>query len=144
MPVNSRGKGARGEREVIDLLQAALDEVAAELGKVAPRLERNLEQVRHGGHDLVGIDFVQVEVKRVENDAPGLVKSWWEQAKAASAKFPLDKQMPVLIHRKNNQPWKVRMFGQLPLASGQRVCCPVDISFDAFVVWFKLKAREVL
>ena len=137
----SRNKGQRAEREVVKLLQPVVIEVWNELGRegAAPSLERNLMQAHKGGHDLLGLDWLAIEVKHQEQFA---LASWWQQAKdqadrASQASF--DPVEPVLFYRKNNVPWRVVMFGYLGVNGSKRVRCPVDITPEAFLVWFRLR-----
>ncbi len=81
MTINSRQKGAGGEREFSRVL----------FDHLGVRLERNLEQSRAGGHDLLvtgscpvsrALDKFAVEVKRYSSITPALIRRWWEQAEA--------------------------------------------------------------
>lgn len=142
----SRNKGQRAEREVVKLLQPVVTSVWNELGRVgaAPSLERNLMQAHKGGHDLLGLDWVAIEVKHQEQFA---VASWWQQTKAQAAKASqqmLVEVEPVLFYRRNNVGWRVIMRGYLDVQGGGRVRCPVNIGTEAFLVWFKLRLREEL
>ena len=88
----SRDKGANGERELARLLK---DFYGFDVCR---------GQVFNGEPDLVGLDGIHVEVKRVErlnvNDA-------MEQSREAAKK----KQdgVPVVIHRRNRTRWMVTM-----------------------------------
>ncbi len=105
MRINSRTKGACGEREFAAKIH--------ELTEV--RLVRNLEQTRSGGHDLIvdgGEDnpmterFRQlaIEVKRYKIVTEGKIKTWWQQARHQAEATNL---APVLAYRGNNQTWRV-------------------------------------
>lgn len=125
-------KGSGGEREVI----ALLTEWAAEAG-VDLTLERNLEQVRHGGADIVGVPGMEVEVKRVESNA---INSWWAQVLAASKKTG---KWPLLAHRRNRQPWRFRTYvyaAIYPPDGGQGATVPIvaDLDLQNAKAWFKL------
>lgn len=74
--INSRNKGANGEREVAALLQTVVNEVALNCGYVAPKIRRNVEQCQIGGEDLVGLPWYSFEVKRVEKVD---LDKWWLQ-----------------------------------------------------------------
>lgn len=76
MSINVRNKGANGEREVADILQRIVNEVALSCGYTAPRIRRNVEQSQVGGEDLVGLPWFSFEVKRVERVE---LDKWWEQ-----------------------------------------------------------------
>ena len=54
------------------------------------------------GEDVVGLDYIHIECKRVERLD---LEEALEQAKRDSAY----KQMPAVFHRKNNKKWKVTM-----------------------------------
>ena len=56
MPVNSRGKGKRGELEFVNYLRDELGE----------GITRNLDQTRDGGRDILGVPGFCIEVKRCE------------------------------------------------------------------------------
>ena len=89
--VNARNKGANGEREAAKWLQ---DNFNLE---VLP--ERNLEQVRKGGFDLVGFAPFAFEVKRCQVLAK---RDWWLQV--VNSCEPSD--IPVVMFRQNRQPWR--------------------------------------
>ena len=65
--INSRTKGARGEREVLKLL-------GEELGI---DLQRNLVQTREGGADCLCVRGFAIEIKRQERLSR---PTWWRQA----------------------------------------------------------------
>lgn len=137
----SRNKGQRAEREVAKLLQPVVTTVWNELGKdgPAPNLQRNLMQSHKGGHDLVGLDWLALEVKHQEQFA---LAAWWQQTKEQADKAGqrmLVEVEPVLFYRKNNVAWRVIMRGYLDVRGERRVRCPVNIGIEAFLVWFKLR-----
>jgi hypothetical protein len=115
----------------VKLLQPVVNEVYWSLGLEPPVLERNLMQAHKGGCDLVGLDWLALEVKYQEQEQ---VASWWEQCKRQAEP---DRE-PVLFYRKNHAKWKVRMFGYL-VAGGRRVRCPVDISVEAFLAYLRIR-----
>ena len=128
----ARSKGQRAERQVVAMLQPIVEKVWAESGNdvtKTPILERNLMQSHRGGHDLVGLDWLALEVKHQETFH---IKDWWAQTKQQAGG---DKE-PVLVYKKNNIKWRVMMFGYLE-AGSKRIRCPVDITVDAFLVWFE-------
>ena len=65
--VNSRSKGKRGEREILNIIGE----------KIGLRLERNLQQSDQGGADCLAIDGWAIEVKRVQKES---LTAWWDQA----------------------------------------------------------------
>lgn len=96
--INSRAKGAAGEREFIK-------ELALELGDelVAP-LKRNLEQTRAGGHDIVGLEGFAIEIKRYKQVKEGDIVKFWEQAKEQAQRIDAT---PVLAYREDMRSWRV-------------------------------------
>lgn len=135
MALNSRDKGKRGEREIIDALQPHVDEVADFAGVDRLKLQRNTLQSDKGGYDIVGLPGFALEVKRVENAIPSAVWGWWEQA-VRQAK---NGEEPVLLWRVNGGKWHVRVFTRLDLPDGKRYKIPSDIQFTDFVFWMKAK-----
>lgn len=135
----SRSKGSRGESEILMILHNAMIEVYRERGKepLAPVLTTSSI-----GFDIKGLTWLAPEVKRVENDLPGMIDHWWGQCKRQAK----EGQIPVLFYRKNNRPWNVRMYGHLLIDGemGPRVRMPVDIGLAAFTTWFKLKIAALL
>lgn len=85
----SKSKGARGERELANILAEHLGIDVA----------RNLSQSRDGGHDLDGLPLA-VEVKRRETLRLG---EWWQQA--VEQAYVCGK-VPALAFRQNRQPWQ--------------------------------------
>ena len=105
MAINSRTKGANGEREFAGLIHDHL----------GIRLVRNLEQSRSGGHDLIihpdeqgvvvnSLDRFALEVKRYAQAAPALIKGWWEQTRKQAKDI---NKTPALAYRVNQRGWVV-------------------------------------
>lgn len=92
MPINSRTKGATGEREFCKWIKENL-----ELDFLP---ERNLDQVRSGGSDILGVYPFVFEVKRVEklNKLAAWIQVNHDARKAGGE--------PVVAFRKNRQPWR--------------------------------------
>ena len=88
--INSRAKGSQGEREWCAFLLKHFDIEA----------ERNLDQVRDGGCDIITDHYV-FEVKRVENLD---IQNAWIQAKTASLAFNGEKT-PIVAFRRNREKW---------------------------------------
>lgn len=125
-------KGKRAEREMVKILQPVVNkvwEVRGLPGASCPVLERNLMQSHKGGYDLVGLDWLALEVKHHETLK---VKDWWSQAIRQSR----TEQTPVLVYKQNNVKWRAMLWGYLP-AGSLRVRCPVDIDLPAFLLWFE-------
>lgn len=131
----SREKGRRGEREIIDLLQPAVDDVCDAVGQPRFQLRRNQDQrFAAKQYDVIGLPWLAIEVKRQENLSG--IGSWWRQLKAATR----DKQVPVLFYRQSHRPWRVRMNVLTAVViGGPYVRMTVDISIDSFLVWFRQK-----
>lgn len=90
--INSRQKGARGERELAHVLMSH--------GYSARRGQQF--SGANGDADVVGIDGLHIEVKRVE-------RLNIEQAMEQSRNDARLGEIPVVMHRKNHEPWKVTM-----------------------------------
>ncbi len=132
----SRNKGKRGEREVVKALQPVVDKVYTKLGLEIPILERNLMQSHRGGYDIVGLEWLALEVKYQEQLN---LSGWWEQCK----KQTKEGQEPVLIYRKNNARWRVMMYGRLH-AGTSHIRCPVNVELDPFLVYFEHRLMHEL
>jgi hypothetical protein len=92
MPINSRQKGAAGERELSHLLQ-----------KYGYDTRRGQQYCgSNGDADVVGLPNIHIECKRVEN--LNLYKAM-EQAKSDAK----DGEIPTVMHRKNRHKWLVTM-----------------------------------
>jgi hypothetical protein len=105
--INARAKGAAGERELATWLHESFP--------IAVKPERNLEQVRNGGSDLIVPPFM-FEVKRVETLALG---NWWQQVNASvNGYFSKNgvRLEPVVAFRQNKQEWNF-------LASAKHMGC---------------------
>ncbi len=106
--INSRQKGATGEREFANLIY---DELSI-------KLERNLEQSRSGGFDLIAIgscpiaqylNQFAIEVKRYRQVTDAKVSEWWQQTLTQAQDANL---IPLLAFRQDRQSWHI----VLPLA----------------------------
>lgn len=131
----SKQKGKRGEREVVKLLQVVVDMVYNAYGLEPPQLERNLMQSHKGGYDVVGLEWMALEVKFHESEQ---IQKWWEQTIRQAGPG----QEPVLFYRKSRAQWKVVMNGKLSHTTGLtsiNVLCPVVINLNAFLEYFQLR-----
>lgn len=100
--INSRAKGASGEREFCKWITKNLN-----IDKdVEP--ERNLEQVRSGGADVINCAPFLFEVKRVEN--LDLQSAWIQIVSAKRKNFP--GRQPIVAFRKNRKPWEFLISAQ--------------------------------
>lgn len=174
MGAMARSKGQRGEREVAALLQAVVNEVyqaaghhvlteaereawrscgkAASLAATTiPQIQRNTIQSDRGGFDLVGLDWLAIEVKRCETLQ---VESWWAQCKRQAGPILTMltppalvgyRKEPVLMYRQNHGQWHVRMLGDILVPKASRhVRCAVDITLQAFLTYFRTRLRAEL
>lgn len=119
-----KNKGSAGEREAIDLLTKWSSEVGVDL-----LLERNLEQVRHGGSDINGVPGLEIEVKRVEATN---VKAWWAQVCKAAERTG---NAPFLMHRANRKQWQFRV--RVWVWPCRERPLDVDLTLPEAQVWFK-------
>ena len=90
MAVNSRNKGAAGERELANILK--------EYGYTARRGQQFCG--KNGDADVVGLDGIHIECKRVEKLN---IEKAMEQAKTDARAG----EIPAVFHRKNRKPWLV-------------------------------------
>ena len=88
--MNSRDKGKRGELEVAHILQKH--------GYDARRGQQF--SGANGDADVVGLPGYHIEVKRVE-------KLNIDNAMKQSIGDAREGEIPIVIHRKNGEPWKV-------------------------------------
>lgn len=143
MTINVRAKGANGEREVANMLNAIVVQVmtamafpAAEIEAAQRSVQRNQNQSAVGGCDLSNVFGMAVEVKRQEQLA---VPAWWRQCVAAAER---NNELPVLIYRQNRKAWHVRTYAWLALPGAdpgswsrqQQIVAEFDI--DTFKAWF--------
>ena len=89
---NSRAKGARGERELANLLK--------EYGYATRRGQQF--SGANGDADVVGIPSIHIECKRVE-------KLNLDKAMSQSIRDARDGEIPVVMHRKDREDWLVTM-----------------------------------
>lgn len=92
--VNSRNKGASGERELIR-------EIELETGI---RLERNLAQSFGGGHDLIGLDYWAIECKRYASIGNADKARFWDQAVRQAKRVG---KVPAVCFRADRDVWRV-------------------------------------
>lgn len=138
MALNARSKGQTGEREVADLLNAAVHSVTGTWGD----FKRNLQQTQDGGFDLCSerYPYFAIEVKRVEALTPAVINGFWSQA-LRQAKLKDGRELiPVLIYRKSRTPWRVRTYGHIIYSTDKVV---IDILGDDFIVWFKKQITAI-
>lgn len=131
--INSRAKGAAGEREFIK-------ELALELGDelVAP-LKRNLEQTRAGGHDIVGLEGFAIEIKRYKQVKEGDLVKFWEQAKEQAQRICAE---PVLAYREDMRSWRVVVSCNLLHGDGMAGNWTMDWTATISIAAFAYLVRE--
>ena len=133
-----RNKGARGEGEVIAFLQPIVDKVCEENGHPRFILRRNQDQrFAAKQYDLIGVPWVALEIKRVENQSG--IGGWWKQTLAATS----ENQIPVLIYRQNYRQWKVRMRVQV-LAVTTPILMTINVDIASFLIWFEQMLKQRL
>ncbi len=133
----SRNKGKRGEREAVNMLNDVIEQVLAsnsfpdeDVAIARSCIQRNQNQSAIGGHDLSGVFGMSVEIKRQEQLN---LNAWWRQCVDQAER---NKEVPVLLYRQNNQPWRCITFGSVPLPGGRTGQCKIQIEEDAFKTWF--------
>ena len=101
--VNARAKGQRAEREALGLLQEWMEPVYRAANLPAPMFARNLEQSRGGGYDILGLEWLALEVKHREALH---IPKWWEQ----TLRQAKDGQLPFLMWKRNGLGWSCRTY----------------------------------
>lgn len=107
--MNSREKGKRGELEL-----------AHELGRFGYKTRRGQQYSGITGEaDVVGIPGLHIECKRVEQ--LNIQKALDQSERDARAG-----EVPVVMHRKNREPWKVTLSLRdfMKLWRSERIMCP--------------------
>lgn len=141
MGINIRQKGAEGERQVIKMLTPIIQDVMRTMEfpeeKVTAALkmvQRNQNQSAVGGNDLSNTFGMSIEVKRQEQLA---INTWWKQCEDAAAR---NNELPVLIFKQNNKPWRFITWGFLhcPADKGgwTSVRARVEFNEETFKKWF--------
>ncbi len=129
MSLNSRTKGASGERELICILQETIDRVG-----IVAKLERNLEQTRYGGADMVGLSWLSGEVKRCEVLQ---LNKWWNKLVGITK----EGQVPAIFYRRNKEQWKVHTRVRMKTVDGKMVLMVGSVDIDDWLVWFENELR---
>lgn len=91
MAINSKKKGAKGEREFAKLCR-----------EEGYNVRRGQQYNGLEGEDVVGLPYMHVEVKRVE-------KINIDNALEQSTKDAKEGQIPIVAHRKNRTDWKITL-----------------------------------
>lgn len=141
-------KGKRAERAVASELNPILARLVLQAGCDPVALRRNLAQTQSGGFDLEGLPWIAIEIKHHKVVS---LPAWWRQtchqAGTDEGGAPIvgrTSREPVLIWKQHGGKWNVRMIGRLEIESGRRLRTVVDVSFDAFLVWFEKRAEVEL
>lgn len=111
--INSRDKGANGERELANLIKDR-----------GYNVRRGQQYNGLEGEDVVGLDYIHIEVKRVE-------QLNIDKALEQSIRDSKGNQMPAVFHRKNHKKWKVTLRFE-----------DFMTLYDSFYSDMKLKERE--
>lgn len=90
--INSRDKGKRGELEIAHIMQGYGYD--ARRGQQFSGLQ--------GDADVVGVPHLHLEIKRVEHLN-------LDKAMEQSIRDARDGEIPVVMHRKDRQPWRVTL-----------------------------------
>jgi len=117
-----RTKGQVGERELCKLLDAEFADLLPE------PLSRNLDQVREGGADIMGIPGIALEVKRHESLA---VNVWWIQCVQQAMDCG---RFPVLAYRQNRKPWAYCLPASLIVDESWSY---ITVTQDVFYRWLR-------
>ena len=136
MPLHSRNKGKAGELEAYKLLNLWARPVCDVLGIEPLFIERNQNQSRAGGYDLVGAPWLAIEVKRHETLA---LPAWWRQ----TLKQAGEGQTPVLMWRQNRGKWSFRIRTVIE-CHGVGVQADCDLGVDDFRRWFEWSVYQNL
>jgi hypothetical protein len=126
----ARNKGANGEREAILWLGGLAAPVCAHLALPPPVFERNLKQTREGGYDIEGLDWLALEIKRVETEYQ---PKWWEQTRINKRSTD---QIACLLYRKNRQPWRARVELTVNIGPYSVMLEPI-LDQEQFSQWFR-------
>lgn len=127
----AQSKGARAERQVIQLLQPVVNEIYSERSLEPPILQRNTLQSDRGGYDITGLDWLALEVKHQEQL---LVDKWWEQ----TVRQAKNNTEPVLFYKQNNVKFRVRLWARIYIHGGSNhQWHVVEMSPEAFIQYFR-------
>ena len=91
MAINSRAKGAKGERELAGILR-----------EYGYNCRRGQQYSGLEGEDVVGLDYIHIECKRVQSLNI-------EKALQQSKRDAKSGQIPAVFHRKDREKWKVTL-----------------------------------
>lgn len=139
--INIRTKGANGEREIADELNAIIYYIYKRLGldyPTKPPVQRNQNQTAVGGCDLTGTFNLAIEVKRQELLS---INTWWKQCVTSAHQCG---RHPVLLFRQNAKPgqrtkWRCITHAEVIGYSAQSVpkIVRAELDYDDFLAWFR-------
>lgn len=134
--VNIRDKGQGAEREVCDWLNAIYLKVLTSQSRDLPEkrnypFQRNQLQTAVGGSDIANPFKLDIEVKRQEALS---INTWWKQTVASAART---NGIPILVFKQNRKPWRVLMFGIIPVDAVDCVEARCEISLEDFLKWIE-------
>lgn len=140
---SAKNKGAGGEREIANMLNAIVRKCyevdgrhGADIDNPELYIQRNQIQSAIGGKDLINTFGLAIEVKRQEALA---INTWWKQTEASADRL---KEKPVLIYRQNRRSWRVVMQSVLPNYKGTTDHgmnpARIEISIEDFLSWFEM------
>lgn len=145
MGINIRTKGANGEREIADDLNAIIAFVYSRHGlpyPLKPQVQRNQNQTAVGGCDLTGTYDLAIEVKRQEQLA---INTWWKQCVMSAEQCG---RHPVLLFRQNAKPgqrtkWRCLTFVEIagPTAQSEPMKVRAELEYEDFLNWFRALAN---
>lgn len=124
-----RNKGHKGELEVVQLLTAYARPVCEWMGRDVPEFKRNVTQSQGGGYDVVGLEWLAIEVKRVETE---FQKKWWTQVLDAKG----EAQVACLLFRRNRGSWRAMVELATPVGS-RLITVHATLDVDQFKYWFQ-------
>lgn len=113
--INSRSKGQRGERAVIDWLQPIVSSVCLQFAYPELTLQRNTLQSDQGGSDITGLPGFAIEVKNTAKNNDGDLERFFAQALEQATRFgtPENPLVPVLVYKRPHLPLRVRIIGHI-------------------------------
>jgi hypothetical protein len=139
MMIDVRQKGAEGERQVVKALEPIVRKLYEKHGVPLPEkdiIQRNQNQSAVGGKDLSNTFGLAIEIKRQESLS---VPQWWRQCVAAAVR---NEEVPVLLYRQNNKPWRCMFLMKAPLPACHGVFTSsmqvvAETSWEHFLTWFE-------
>ncbi len=133
--VNARNKGSSGEREACAWLEKYIWE--SDVG-----LERNLNQSRDGGADIIRHPF-SFEIKRRKGNKNLGIEKWWAQARKAADKLNSDENtttyIPIVMFRIDRGQWEFLIPSDVLVSNTPRW---IRMDRFTFKAWAKVYMRH--